>query len=93
MDPNMLLKHPMLKSISQEKLKMFLELFQQSASKNSNELLPFLLAASRKTGGNMRFSDAEADLMIKVMKQNMPAGEQQRVDQMLNMIKLMSLQK
>ncbi len=91
MNPSDLLNNPQLQNISPEKLALLMELAQNNASTGSpQEMAASLKNASetaKKEGVN--FSSGERDMIIEVLKQNMPPQEQQKVNLLMQMMKNM----
>lgn len=82
-------KDPNLSGIPREKLQMLQSMAAMGNGKGVNELLPVLMAAantSRDRG--LQFNDAEMELVIQVLKQNKPPQEIAKIDQMIQMMKM-----
>lgn len=76
-----------LKNIDMQKMMMLQELMKQSNGKKTNEMLPFLMAASRQANSKgMNFSKDEMKLIISVIKKDMSPAEQERTNKMLSML-------
>lgn len=92
MDLQDLLNNPQLQNISPEKLKLLMNLAQNTSPSSSN---PGEMASSLKNASEhaskegMNFSSGERDLIIEVLKQNLPPQERQKVDMMMQMMKTM----
>lgn len=92
MNPQDLLNNPQLQNISPEKLQFLMSLAQSTSPSGSN---PQNMAASLKNTSEraskegMDFSSGERDLIIEVLKQNLPPQEQQKVDLMMQLMKNM----
>lgn len=92
MNPQDLLNNPQLQNISPEKLQILMELAQNSSQNTST---PKDMAESLKNASEsakqqgLNFSSAERDMIIEVLKQNMPQQEQKKVDLLLQMMKTM----
>lgn len=83
-------RDPNLSGIRKEKLQMLQSMAAMGSGKGVSELLPILMTAantSREKG--LQFNDAEIELIIQVMKQNKTPEETARIDQMLQMIKML----
>lgn len=79
-----------LSGIDPAKLQMLLSMSGQGASKNKQELMPFLMAAaaqSREKG--MTFTPQETDLIIEVMKQGKSQEEIAKIEKIRMMMRLM----
>lgn len=87
------MNHPDLKNIDKEKLKILLDLADQTGSKKQNELIPFLLAASNKSRSNgVTFSEGEINVIIDVLKSGKSKEEIQKMDKIRTMMKLFKKQ-
>lgn len=83
-------QNPNLKGIDPAKLSMLQTLATQGSGKNQNELLPFLMAAASNSKKNgMQFTPQEMNLIIEVLKSGKSPEETARMDQMLNMMRMM----
>ena len=83
-------RDPNLSGIRKEKLQMLQSMAAMGSGKGVSELLPNLMTTantSREKG--LQFSEAEIELIIQVMKQNKTPEETARIDQMLQMIKML----
>lgn len=81
---------PSLSKINTAKLEMLQSLAMQGSTKSSNDLLPFLMAASRNSRSNgMQFSPEEMDAVIAVMKKGKSPQETAKIERMLNLLKMM----
>ncbi len=87
-----LLNNPQLQNISPEKLQFLMNLAQSTSPSASN---PKDMAASLKNASErankegVDFSSGERELIIEVLKQNLPPQEQQKVDLMMQLMKNM----
>ena len=90
MDPQDLLNNPQLKNISPEKLQFLMNLAQNTSPSAST---PKDMASSLKNASEqankegMDFSSGERDLIIEVLKQNLPPQVRQKVELMMQMMK------
>lgn len=81
---------PSLSNINAAKLEMLQSLAMQGSGKNANDLLPFLMAASRSSKSKgMQFSKEEMDAVIGVMKKGKSPQEMAKIEKMLNLLKMM----
>lgn len=88
MDPSILLNHPMLNNISPEKLQFLMEMTKQEKGSTPKDMAAALMAASaaaQKKG--VGFDSSEMDLIVEVLKQNMPESDKKKADMILNMMK------
>lgn len=90
MDPQDLLNNPELQDISPEKLEFLMKLAQStspSASTPKDMASSLKNASERANKEGMDFSSGERDLIIEVLKQNLPPQERQKVELMMQMMK------
>lgn len=90
MDPQDLLNNPKLQDISPEKLQLLMNLAQStspSASTPKDMASSLKNASERVSKEGMDFSSGERDLIIEVLKQNLPPQERQKVEMMMQMMK------
>lgn len=90
MDPQDLLNNPQLKNISPEKLELLMKLAQStspSASTPGDMASSLKNASQQASKEGMDFSSGERDLIIEVLKQNLPPQERQKVELMMQMMK------
>lgn len=79
---------PALKNLDLRKIAFITELSKQMNELPSDKLLPFLMAASRKSQSlNIKFSDEETSLILKVITSNMNPEEKSKADMLQDMIK------
>jgi len=84
------INHPNLKNIDPRKLKMIVELTNQTNNKSQNELIPFFLAMANKSKKEgLTFSPQEMDVIVNVLKSGKSKDEVQKMDKVLNMMKFM----
>jgi uncharacterized NAD(P)/FAD-binding protein YdhS len=87
MDSRQWFNNDALKNIDMQKMMMLQELLKQSNGKQSNEMLPFLMAASRQANSKgLNFSKDEMQLIINVLKKDMSPAEQDRTAKMLSLL-------
>lgn len=83
-------KDPNLSGIQKEKLQMLQSMAAMGNGKEVSELLPILMtAANTSKEKGLQFSNAEMELVIQVLKRNKSPEETARIDQMLQMIKML----
>ena len=83
-------KHPNLSGIDPAKLAMLQALASQGSQKKQNELLPFLMSAANASKKNgTQFSRDEMDLIVEVLKTGKSKEEISKIDQMLQIMKMM----
>lgn len=82
--------HPSLEGIDAQKLDLLNSLAQQGKGKSPQELLPFLMsAASQNRSKGLNFSSKEMETIIQVLKIGKSPAEIQRMEQMIQMLKLL----
>lgn len=87
MDSKQWFNNDALKNIDMQKMMMLQELLNQSNGKKTNEMLPFLMAASRQANSKgVNFSKDEMQLIINVLKKDMAPAEQERTAKMLSLL-------
>ena len=87
------INNPTLKGIDPKKLMMLLQISGQGIGKTANELLPFILASSsgmKKKG--ISFSSGEIQLILDAMKQGKSKEEIDKMERMVQMLKMMNKQ-
>lgn len=89
-----LTSNPLLKDINPQKMQILGEILSQADTKNTNELLPFFMAASQKASSmGVAFSNSETDLIIDILTQNMTPSEKARVNSIRKLAMLVSTKK
>lgn len=76
---------PIVAHISKEKLEFLSEMFEKVKDKSKNELIPYLMAMSGKTGNALRFSTAEMQSIITAIKRASTSDEQKQIEKLLDM--------
>lgn len=90
MNPQDLLNNPQLQNICPEKLQLLMNLAQStspSASAPGDMASSLKNASERASKEGINFSSGERDLIIEVLKQNLPPQERQKVELMMQMMK------
>lgn len=83
-------KHPDLENIDAAKLQMLQSFATQGAGKSQSDLMPLLMMAmqnNQKSG--MTFNGGEMEAIISVMKMGRPKEEVDKIEQMLNIMRMM----
>ena len=84
------INNPNLAGIDPAKLSMLQSLASQGSQKSQKELLPFLMAAASSSQKNgTQFSRDEIDLIVNVLKSGKSKEETAKIDQMLQIMKMM----
>ena len=88
--PDAWINNPKLAGMDMSKLAMLTQLAEQGKGKSPNELLPVLMsAASQNQKNGVQFSSQEIETIIQVLKAGKSPEEIQRMDRMLQLIKMM----
>lgn len=88
MDPSFLLNNPNLSNISPEKLQFLMELASQEKGSTPKDMASALMSASAAAQQQgVGFEPSEMDLIVEVLKQNMPEGERKKADMILTLMK------
>lgn len=76
--------------ISKDKLKYISDIIEESKNVNSSNLIPFFLNATKTASeAGISFSDEETDCIIESLKANMTKADQNKIDSIRNMAKLL----
>ncbi|WP_099468427.1 hypothetical protein [Konateibacter massiliensis] len=87
MDSNQWMNNDAFKNIDAQKMMMLQQLMTQANGKGMNEMLPFLMAASRQSNSNgLNFTKEETQLIIEVLKKDMSQAEQERLAKILPLL-------
>ena len=81
--------NPRLAGMDQSKLDMLQNLAQQGSTKGINDMLPFLMgAAAQGKKGGLKFNANENSTIIEVLKMGKSPEEIQRLDRIVNLMKM-----
>lgn len=81
--------NPKLAGMERSKLDMLQNLAQQGSTKSVNDMLPFLMGAAAKgKKGGLKFSADEISAIIEVLKMGKSPEEIQRLDKIVNLMKM-----
>lgn len=81
-------QNPLLKSMAPEKLQFLMNFASADKPTDMKEMTPFLLKAlSQARAKNIQFSESESNLLIGLLKQNMPEEEAKKADKMIQLMK------
>ena len=81
--------NPRLAGMDQSKLDMLQNLAQQGRTKGINDMLPFLMgAAAQGKKGGLKFNANEISTIIEVLKMGKSPEEIQRLDRIVNLMKM-----
>ena len=82
--------NPKLAGMDRSKLDMLQNLASQGSSKGANEMLPFLMnAAAQGKKGGLKFNADEISAIIEVLKMGKSPAEAQKLDKVVNLMKMM----
>lgn len=74
-------------NIDEKKMKLINEFVELSKGRTSDEILPLILAVSKKSKQmGLSFSREETLYLIEQAKENMPEKDRSRVDMILNLM-------
>lgn len=87
MDSNQWFNNENLKGIDAQKMMLLQEMLRNSRGKNSSEMLPFLMAASKKANSKgLNFTKDEIKLIVNVLKKDMTPEEQAKTAKILSIL-------
>ena len=82
--------NPKLAGMDRSKLDMLQQMAQQGAGKSPSDLLPFIMnAAAKGKSAGLRFNPNEINTIIEVLKMGKSPQERAKLDQVVNMMKMM----
>lgn len=85
---------PVLSGISNEKLKILTDIVENTENMDAKQLLPYFIKASNEaTKQGASFTDAETDAILNVLKARMTPKEQQRIETVKKLAKMMAKKK
>lgn len=88
MDLNFFAQNPAFQNISPEKLAFLMNFMNQEKPASSRDMMAFLMNFTTKARRqNISFTSDETDFIIQHLKQNLSPADQQRIDQVLRMLK------
>ena len=88
MDPSFFLNNPQFNNISPEKLQFLMEMANQQTGNTPKDMMSTLMSASAAAQQKgVGFEPSETDLIVEVLKQNMPEAERKKADMILTMMK------
>ena len=83
MSNNEWMNDPVLSGISNEKLKILTDIVENTGEMDAKQMIPYFIKASNE----------ETDAILNVLKQKMTPKEQQRIEMVKRLTKLMSKNK
>lgn len=82
--------NPKLAGMDRSKLDMLQQMAQQGAGKSPSDLLPFIMnAAAKGKSAGLRFNPNEINTIIEVLKMGKSPQERAKMDQVVNLMKMM----
>ena len=88
MDNNIFQNNPAFNNLSPEKLAFLMNFANTKKPTQMQEMMPFLLnSMSQAKKQNIQFTASESDLLIEILKQNLPPEESRKVDMMMRIMK------
>ncbi|MEE0302145.1 MAG: hypothetical protein UD162_10665 [Blautia sp.] len=82
--------NPKLAGMDRSKLDMLQQMAQQGAGKSPSDLLPFIMnAAAKGKSAGLRFNPNEINTIIEVLKMGKSPQERAKLDQVVNLMKMM----
>ena len=88
MDQNFFSQNSAFQNISPEKLAFLMNFMNQEKPNSSRDMMAFLMTFTTKARRqNISFTTDETDFIIQHLKQNLSQADQQRVDQVLRLLK------
>ena len=88
MDQNFFSQNSAFQNISPEKLAFLMNFMNQEKPNSSRDMMAFLMTFTTKARRqNISLTTDETDFIIQHLKQNLSQADQQRVDQVLRLLK------
>ena len=82
--------NPKLAGMDRSKLDMLQQMAQQGAGKSPSDLLPFIMnAAAKGKSAGLRFNPNEINTIIELLKMGKSPQERAKLDQVVNLMKMM----
>ena len=82
--------NPRLAGMDRSKLDLLQQMAQQGAGKSPSDLLPFIMnAAAKGKSAGLRFNPNEINTIIEVLKMGKSPQERAKLDQVVNLMKMM----
>lgn len=82
--------NPKLAGMDRSKLDMLQQMAQQGAGKSPSDLLSFIMnAAAKGKSAGLRFNPNEINTIIEVLKMGKSPQERAKLDQVVNLMKMM----
>ena len=88
MENDILTNNPLLQGMSPEKIQFLTNFANSAKPTDMKDMMPFLLTATNFAKQNhIQFNDAETNLLITILKQNMSSEEAAKADKILALMK------
>lgn len=88
MENDFLTNNPLLQGMSPEKIQFLTNFANSAKPTDMKDMMPFLLTATNFAKQNhIQFNDAETNLLITILKQNMSSEEAAKADKILALMK------
>ncbi|MBR5317769.1 MAG: hypothetical protein IKU39_07745 [Lachnospiraceae bacterium] len=87
MDNNTFLNNPAFNNLSPEKLAFLMNFANAKKPAQMQEMMPFLMSSMNQAKKeNIQFTSSESNLLIEMLKQNLPPEEAKKVDMMMRIM-------
>lgn len=88
MENDFLTNNPLLQGMSPEKIQFLTNFANSAKPTDMKDMMPFLLTATNFAKQNhIQFNDAETNLLVTILKQNMSSEEAAKADKILALMK------
>lgn len=88
MDNNLFQNNPAFNNLSPEKLAFLMNFANMKKPTQMQEMMPFLMSSMNQAKKeNIQFTPSESDLLIEILKQNLPPAESKKVDMMMQLMR------
>ncbi len=88
MENDFLTNNPLLQGMSPEKIQFLTNFANSAKPTDMKDMMPFLLTATNFAKQNhIQFNDAETNLLVAILKQNMSPEEAAKADKILALMK------
>ena len=88
MDNNIFQNNPAFNNLSPEKLAFLMNFANMKKPTQMQEMMPFLMSSMKQAKKeNIQFTSSESDLLIEILKQNLPPAESKKVDMMMQIMR------
>lgn len=88
MENNLFQNNPAFNNLSPEKLAFLMNFANAKKPTQMQEMMPFLMSSMNQAKKeNIHFTPSESDLLIEILKQNLPTEEAHKVDMMMRIMR------